>query len=409
MQLEKKNILTDEVLTIFRILLTEGDEIRLVGGCVRDFMLGLKSNDVDFACKYPPQKTLELLGAKGIKTIATGLEHGTVTAIINDKTMEITTLRQDVECDGRHAKVKFCDSYKEDAKRRDFTINALYMDKDGKLYDYFNGLADLNRGIVRFIGDPRKRIEEDNLRILRFFRFHGRFGDEIDYNSMQSCFDARELLANLSGEVITKEMEKILALANYDQVITLMEHAKVFSVLLNADKVNLSGLQLANALSSDLSLTSKLFILGSYGGKLLECRKKMYASWQLTKDVKTFLTTVVEQKYNLEHKEDIVAMLERHNKQFTKEYALCSYIEHKTQYELEQILEQIEAAVIPIFPVSAKDLMDAKLAVAGPKISTLLGICKTLWIQSNFTLSKDKLLTKLKANLQANVSSEAKQ
>lgn len=408
MQLEKKNILTDEVLTIFRILLTEGDEVRLVGGCVRDFILGLKSNDIDFACKYPPQKTLELLAAKGIKTVATGLAHGTITAIINDKTMEITTLRKDLECDGRHAKVEFCDSYKEDAKRRDFTINAIYMNKDGKFYDYFNGLADLNRGIVRFIGDPRKRIEEDNLRILRFFRFHGRFGDEIDYNSMQSCFDSRDLLANLSGEVITKEMEKILELPNYDQVITLMEHAKVFSVLLNADKVNLKGLQLANALSSELSLTSKLFILGSYGGKLLECRKKMYASWQLTKDVKTFLTTVVERKYDPEQQEDIVALLERYNKQFTKEYVLCSCIEQKTQYELEQILEQIETAVIPAFPVTAKDLIEAQLAVAGPKISTLLGICKKLWIQSNFTLTKEKLLTKLKTSLQINVASEVK-
>jgi poly(A) polymerase len=150
---------------------------RYVGGAVRDELLGLPVSDVDFATRLRPQEVVERLEAARIKAVPTGIDHGTITAVADGHPAEITTLRADVDTDGRRATVAFTDDWMADASRRDFTINALYADPvDGEVYDYFGGLDDLRARLVRFIGDPLVRIAEDHLRILRFFRFHARFG-----------------------------------------------------------------------------------------------------------------------------------------------------------------------------------------------------------------------------------------
>jgi poly(A) polymerase len=163
---------SESVRRIMDALRGGGGEARVVGGAVRDALLGRKVGDIDLAATLPPEKTSALLAEAGIKVAPTGIEHGTVTAVIDGKGYEITTLRRDVETDGRRAKVAFTDDWQSDAARRDFTINALYADAGGAIYDYFGGREDLARGHVRFIGDARSRIREDVLRILRFFRFY---------------------------------------------------------------------------------------------------------------------------------------------------------------------------------------------------------------------------------------------
>lgn len=189
---------------------TEGKS-RYVGGAVRDDLLGLPVNDVDFATRLRPDQVVERLHAAGLKAVPTGFEHGTVTAVSDGHPYEITTLRRDVETFGRHATVAFTDDWKEDAARRDFTINALMADPvTGEIFDYFDGLADLEQRHVRFIGDPFERIAEDHLRILRFFRFHARFGrGEPDQPAIQACAArARDLMA-LSRERIADELLKL--------------------------------------------------------------------------------------------------------------------------------------------------------------------------------------------------------
>ena len=188
-----------------------GGEARLVGGCVRDSILQRDIHDIDLATNLLPNQAVKALKLRNIKTIPTGLKHGTITAILNKRSFEITTLRHDVKCDGRHAKVEFTNDWQADASRRDFTFNALYADKYGHIYDYFGGIQDLKARKLNFIGNAEDRIKEDYLRILRAFRFHakiciGDLSDEI----LDVCKKHSHMIQNLSGERIREEIFKLL-------------------------------------------------------------------------------------------------------------------------------------------------------------------------------------------------------
>jgi len=196
---------------------------RFVGGAVRDALLGIPVADLDLATALSPDEVLARLRAAGIRAVPTGLAHGTVTAVLDSGPVEVTTLRRDLTTDGRHATVAFTDDWREDAARRDFTINALYADpKTGALFDYFGGLEDLAARRVRFIGDPLQRIAEDHLRILRFFRFLARFGEAPDPDGLEACTArARDLMA-LSRERIRDELLKLLVARDAVRVVALM-------------------------------------------------------------------------------------------------------------------------------------------------------------------------------------------
>lgn len=207
-----------------------GGDIRLVGGVVRDTLAGQVTKDIDLATPLLPEMVMEKLSAARIKCVPTGLAHGTVTAVVEGRLFEITTLRRDVSTDGRRATVTFTDDWQEDAARRDFTINALYADPDtGEIQDYFGGVADLEAGVVRFIGEPLTRIAEDHLRILRFFRFNARFGKGAPHaESLAACrVRANDLMA-LSRERIAMELLAILALPNPAVAIALMIDNGIF-------------------------------------------------------------------------------------------------------------------------------------------------------------------------------------
>ena len=203
------------------------DAARYVGGAVRDTLLGLPVADIDVATVHPPQEVVRRLQAAGIKAIPTGIAHGTITAVADGTVVEVTTLRRDVTTDGRHAEVAFTDDWQADAARRDFTMNALYADmRDYRLHDFFGGIADLRAGRVRFIGDPLRRIAEDHLRILRFFRFLARFGDVPDGEGLAACVARANDLMALSRERIADELLKLLVARDAVGVLRLMvDHA----------------------------------------------------------------------------------------------------------------------------------------------------------------------------------------
>lgn len=190
----------------------KGAETRLVGGCVRDALLGNPSADIDLATTLLPDAVMDAARrVPGLKAVPTGIEHGTVTLVTGDGPIEVTTLREDVETDGRHAVVRFGGDFVRDAERRDFTVNALSLGADGRLHDTVGGLPDLAAGRVRFIGDPATRIREDALRILRFFRFHARFGaGPPDAAALAACIAARDALDRLSRERVRAEFLKLL-------------------------------------------------------------------------------------------------------------------------------------------------------------------------------------------------------
>jgi len=204
-------------------------EARFVGGSVRDTLLGIPVSDIDVATPLSPQRVLELLKAAHIRAVPTGIDHGTITVVLESGPVEVTTLRRDVSTDGRRATVAFTDDWREDAARRDFTINALYADPEtGEIFDYFGGLADLEARHVRFIGDPLQRIAEDHLRILRFFRFLARFGDVADPGGLEACTARSKDLMALSRERIADELLKLLVTRDAVNVVAMMIERGIF-------------------------------------------------------------------------------------------------------------------------------------------------------------------------------------
>ena len=208
-------------------------EARFVGGAVRNALLGVAVVDIDIAVPMSPQEAMARLARNGIKYVETGLDHGTVTAIAGAHAFEITSLRRDVETDGRHAVIAFTDDWAEDAARRDFTINALYASADGEVFDYATGIEDLIAGRVRFMGDARTRIAEDYLRVLRLFRFHAWYGKgDIDPDGLHAAAQARDKLKTLSAERVAKELLRLLEAGKPAPVLRVMAATGILSELL---------------------------------------------------------------------------------------------------------------------------------------------------------------------------------
>lgn len=215
-----------DVAALLSALNRDGEEARLVGGAVRNALLGEAVSDIDVATTSLPAETMRRARAAGFKAVPTGVEHGTVTVVIDGAPFEVTTLRRDVETDGRHAVVAFGRDFREDALRRDFTINALGLDAAGGLHDYADGLADLAVRRVRFIGVAGDRIAEDYLRILRFFRFHARYGvGEPDRAALAACIAGRAGLEGLSRERVWAELRKLLAAPRAAETLLAMAGA----------------------------------------------------------------------------------------------------------------------------------------------------------------------------------------
>ena len=216
-------VITPSVRKIFAALGGDSDT-RMVGGCVRNALIGVPCGDIDIATKLLPQEVMKRLKAAGLKVIPTGIDHGTVTAVADKQGFEITTLRRDVATDGRRAVIAYTDDWAEDARRRDFTMNTLFADLSGKVYDPLGqGVRDLERRKIVFVGDPAERIKEDYLRVLRFFRFHGKYGKGApDRAALRACAAASRNLKTLSKERVTQEILKILEVAKCPPVLSLM-------------------------------------------------------------------------------------------------------------------------------------------------------------------------------------------
>jgi len=215
-------------------------EARLIGGSVRDMLCGRVVSDLDLATPEPPEDVQSRLEAVGIKVVPTGLSHGTVTAVIEGRPFEITTLRRDDETDGRHAVVSWTRDWREDAARRDFTINAMSCDRGGAVFDYFGGVDDLRARRVRFVGDAGRRIEEDALRVLRFFRFEARYGGEAPDGKALAAIEARvALLDRLSAERVASEVLRILVGPQVVRTVRQMEECGVLARIMDGARIDL--------------------------------------------------------------------------------------------------------------------------------------------------------------------------
>ena len=359
----------------------DGGHFRFVGGAVRDTLLGLPVKDIDMATTLLPERVIERLAAASIKAVPTGLAHGTVTAVLEDGPIEITTLRRDIDTDGRHAKVEFGTDWRDDAARRDFTINALYAEPATlELFDPFDGLADLNAGHVRFIGNAETRIREDYLRILRFFRFHARFGKgPPNTEALDACAAGREGLKGLSRERIGAELNALLALNNPLPAAQAMADAGIWAQIL--PEVQADGLaRLARLLEreQESKQTGQAIVrlaallprdrdaITRIAPRLRLSKKRLIALQELTGEP-------------LADSRNIRSIAYRIGLDRAKHKALLDADEG----DWHRALLMLDDWQVPRFPVQGRDLLEQGMK-PGPAISHLLGTIEKRWIAEGF-------------------------
>lgn len=354
---------------------------RIVGGAIRDNLLGLEVSDVDLATPLPPQIVMTHLENASIKAIPTGFDHGTITAVTGSKSYEITTLRRDVSTDGRRAIVSFATDWREDAARRDFTINALYADPiSHEIFDYFGGIDDLARGTVRFIGNAEQRVAEDYLRILRFFRFHGRFGNGApDDEALAACMAAAPKLTALSRERIAQEITRILLLPDPSGVIALMVERDIFTPFLpEADAVGAASLVelIAREQRFDIppSLPARLIALLPKNPDVVD---HIAARLKLSNRHRQNLALRLTADHPVEA--NILSIAYRSNVDCARDVALI----FADDGALPDCLAKLENWQPPVFPVKGGDLI-ARGLTAGPLVAKTLQQLENRWIALGF-------------------------
>lgn len=392
MHLSMQNWMTPAAKRIMRVIADAGGEARFVGGCVRDALLERPVTDVDMACTLPPERGMAVLEGEGIRVFSTGLAHGTITALCDGQTFEMTTLRRDVSTDGRWAEVAFTDNWREDAARRDFTMNALYADARGELYDYFGGIEDAKAGRVRFIGEAGQRIAEDGLRILRFFRFYAHYGTPpIDPVGLAACAEHAPMLEQLSGERIQTEMLKLLAAPQADEVLGTMRQQGILAhiALPEPNMALLRGMSCADPV---LRLAALLY------GQKEEAIEQVLQRWRLPNAVKARLRSVTKANMRVmlqwdewEQKKAI--------RQWGKDVfcdrvrlAIAAYPDHAQP--LGKMLELAERWQVPSFPVTGENLLAAGVP-QGKALGEWLRKLESIWEEAHYTPDKKALLHNL--------------
>lgn len=346
---------------------------RFVGGCVRNAIMGRAVTDIDIATQMPPQQVIAALNRANIKVVPTGLNHGTVTGVIDGQPFEITTLRQDVETDGRHATVSFTDDWAVDAARRDFTMNALYADITGQVYDpTTRGLPDIQDKRVRFIGEPMARINEDGLRILRFFRFQAWYGgDDIDAQSLAACVALKENIKSLSAERVGQEMLKLLSAPNPSDVINIMQESGIWHVVMGG---NANTSRVANVVQDDqrhnlpIDPIIRLAACLGQGTDISQISNALRLSRQQQKRILCLLSPLSDDLQAAVVKSDKVSVL--------AQYRLTAPIDIN-------VYNDIQNWQVPNFPVSGQDLLGMGVA-AGPELGMHLEELRQIWIDQGY-------------------------
>lgn len=390
-----KELNSPEALDIVSLLSQDEVKARFVGGCVRDSLLSKEVKDIDIATPYKPAEVIRILNNHNIKVILTGVSFGTVIAIYNGKQFEITTLREDIETDGRHAKVKYTTDWEKDAQRRDFTINALSYDPvKEEVFDYSTSLEDLLKGKVRFIGVPLERIIEDHLRILRFFRFSAFYSKvEFDTQVLEIIQHNKDLLTKLSGERIKDEIFKLLLSKSVGNIIGIMSKLGLIDIILGENYLlRVAELEYLNQLDKSSNIPRRLYFLLKDKNSITDLAKK----WNFSRKIQSLLTEYFDFKIDTISDSYIKYLLYKCGRELTLDLLYIYAAEKKiNQAEFTKILEIIEHSPIPIFPISGKDILENHIAV-GSKIKESLSKAEKIWINSDFQISKTGLLEKIK-------------
>lgn len=384
---------------IFSILHEKHGDSRFVGGCVRNIMCGLEVNDVDIATTLRPEEVESAFKSHNIKTIDIGKDHGTIIAVFNSFSYEITTLRKDIHTDGRRAVVEYSSDWLEDASRRDFTINAMsYCPKGKKLYDYFGGVEDLKNGIIKFVGNPEDRVKEDYLRILRFFRFYAYCGNSSNLHraSLKACVDYAHCIKKLSAERKFHETTKILEHENAsDTIIAMLQNgildnlfetsisSSIHEILLKIDEICKSESVLVNPFLRLVAVIEKSNIEISNADKI----------FHLPNEIKKYLNTILyfSSKGILYIKTNLYKYVyEEHA------YLMDSIVYSFAKDSIKDAAFMKEANKLlrtkKIFPVSGEDIMKALKVEQGKEVGKFLSLGRDFWYKSKYLANKNQIL-----------------
>ena len=399
------NFLQDKTCKkILSLLNKKDDTTRFVGGCVRDSLIGVKTNDIDIATKLEPYDVVNILTSASIKVIPTGIDHGTVSVFSKKFNFEITTLRSDISTDGRHAKVIFSDSWEKDSSRRDFTINSIYLKQNGDIYDPYNGIKHLKERKIIFIGDPNERINEDYLRILRFFRFNAFYGNDnlkLSNNSIKACAKNKNKLKKLSSERIHNEFFKILNSANPYFVINVMKKIGILDILFEKKVETKFFKKLLSIEKKNSITTDQILRFVSLVPNIKKNHLSNFKMFNFSKKDKQKLLLLTNQEFKIHNKlkkNEIERILYSIDKQSLVSLVVLSWAlsANKTiNKDWMSILGQISKINVPTFPLKALDLLNFGLK-EGPIIGEIFKEIEQEWIDSSFELNKEELLLKSK-------------
>ena len=369
-------------------------EIRYVGGCIRKIIKKEEVEDIDLATNLQPEQVCEILQNKKIKFFETGLEHGTISAIIDNFKFEITSLREDIFTDGRHAKVKFSQNWKEDALRRDFTINSIYSDKDGNLFDPFNGKSDLEKGLIKFIGDVNQRINEDYLRILRYLRFFLNYSKHThNPDVIRKIRMNLDGVSNLSKDRLLDELQKFCKIEILEKLskdkISLEIILSIFPELKNINIFSKLSLDKKRILDkSDFIFLLSLMIIDNtdntdyflYKYNISKINRKRI------ENIKNFFNEKINT--NSFSEKNLNKIFYYHGRQAVLDILNLKII--KTQ-KLDQsalnMLETFETKDIPVMPIGARNLMTKYKIPEGKQLGSKLKIIEEKWVNNNFRIS----------------------
>ena len=375
---------------LLAVLDGDGEEARVVGGAVRNALIGEPHGDIDIATTAPPAEVVRRVEAAGFKAVPTGIEHGTVTVVAAGRPFEVTTLREDVETFGRRAKVAFGRDWKRDAERRDFTINALSASRDGTIHDYVGGLADIAARRVRFIGDAAARIAEDYLRVLRFFRFHAAYGEGApDPEGVAACVGGRAGLDRLSRERVRMEMLKLLRAKHAVPALAVMTETGLLEQVLGsvpqlASFANMIKLEAALALPAD-----PVRRLGALAVAVTEDAERLRERLRLANSEHERLASMAEGWWHISsawgEREGRVLLYRLGRERFTDRVLLAwTRSPQGAADERWQALARLpQRWTPPSFPLRAADFL-ARGVPKGPRLGAALAAAEEAWIAAGF-------------------------
>lgn len=352
-----------------------------VGGCVRNVLIGRAVSDIDIATVHYPEDVVRKLEQAGIKSVPTGIDHGTITAVLEGKSFEITTLRRDVDTDGRHAVVAFTDDWLEDARRRDFTMNTLLATPDGAVFDPTGeGIADLDARRVRFVGDAPARIAEDYLRILRFFRFHAQYGGgAADPRALEACAAGAEHILMLSRERITQEFLKILAVPDPAPVLSMMfAHGVLEQMGMQYDESLMAHLCVNQMRYDCPDIMARLFVLGGMTGQVFE------AFLSLSNQQKKTLAALSQGTAQMEtpSRKSLRALIYNIGNAAAVQVYFIRLAQRDDGPDLD-LLDIVRYWQAPVFPVNGQDMIAAGYE-PGPEMGAVLATLEEGWIKKDF-------------------------